>query len=187
MQLVSEKDYLAHHGIRGQKWGIRRYQNPDGSLTEAGRKRYTKLIAENHEEQRAMAARGHYNSINTKLEAAKKQIVESAKLTDSDEYKASREAEERLAKAADYGASDYEIAKLTAESEWADRAYLNKVGETFFKNSDSLYKAKLQDLGLPDNAEMIELARDYFYNRYMQGHPGRSREYDEGWALQVLH
>ena len=31
---------LYHHGIRGQKWGIRRFQNPDGTLTEAGRKRY---------------------------------------------------------------------------------------------------------------------------------------------------
>lgn len=32
--------WLAHHGIKGQKWGIRRFQNEDGSLTEAGRKRY---------------------------------------------------------------------------------------------------------------------------------------------------
>lgn len=32
--------YLAHHGILGQKWGIRRYQNEDGTLTEAGKKRY---------------------------------------------------------------------------------------------------------------------------------------------------
>jgi hypothetical protein len=32
---------LYHHGIKGQKWGIRRYQNDDGTLTDAGRKRYS--------------------------------------------------------------------------------------------------------------------------------------------------
>ena len=31
---------LRHHGIKGQRWGVRRFQNSDGSLTSAGRKRY---------------------------------------------------------------------------------------------------------------------------------------------------
>lgn len=38
MQYFSN-EYLEHHGIRGQKWGVRRYQNSDGSLTSAGKKR----------------------------------------------------------------------------------------------------------------------------------------------------
>lgn len=33
-------NYIEHHGIKGQKWGVRRYQNPDGSLTEEGKQRY---------------------------------------------------------------------------------------------------------------------------------------------------
>lgn len=35
-----EEQYLKHHGIKGQKWGRRRFQNPDGSLTPDGQKRY---------------------------------------------------------------------------------------------------------------------------------------------------
>lgn len=35
------ENVLAHYGIRGMKWGVRRYQNKDGSLTAAGKKRYS--------------------------------------------------------------------------------------------------------------------------------------------------
>lgn len=42
MSLYSEY-YLSHHGIKGQKWGVRRFQNKDGTLTNAGKKRLKKL------------------------------------------------------------------------------------------------------------------------------------------------
>lgn len=38
---------LRHNGVKGQRWGVRRYQNKDGSLTEAGQKRYARDQREN--------------------------------------------------------------------------------------------------------------------------------------------
>lgn len=39
---MNELHSFEHHGIKGQRWGVRRYQNADGSLTAKGRKHYTK-------------------------------------------------------------------------------------------------------------------------------------------------
>lgn len=40
MSYRTYEDSLYHHGVKGQKWGVRRYQNKDGSLTSAGKRRY---------------------------------------------------------------------------------------------------------------------------------------------------
>lgn len=53
--------WLAHHGILGMKWGVRRYQNKDGSLTSAGRKRYMNKPFEDN--RRLKGAFETYNSI----------------------------------------------------------------------------------------------------------------------------
>lgn len=69
-EITFERDesYLSHHGTKGMKWGIRRYQNPDGSLTEDGKKRYrldvvkklskdkhfNELVKQYHEETKRM-------------------------------------------------------------------------------------------------------------------------------------
>lgn len=47
------EEMLEHHGIKGQKWGVRRYQNPDGSRTALGKKRES---SRNDKEKKARKA-----------------------------------------------------------------------------------------------------------------------------------
>ena len=44
---IKMDNYLQHWGVKGMKWGVRRYQNKDGTLTAAGKKRYSRDISEN--------------------------------------------------------------------------------------------------------------------------------------------
>lgn len=111
---MENKNYLAHHGTKGQRWGIRRWQNPDGSLTPAGREHYgygderdsslkydiKRLKAETKEKIRYEKAQ---QKMNTKLEKVKKA---------EKERKAKERAEESKKKAAEKAA---EHAKEVAE------------------------------------------------------------------------
>lgn len=79
-------DVLIHHGIKGQKWGVRRFQNEDGSLTSAGKRRLANTA---DTETRNKLAKSYNENIASgdkkSIKQAKKDAKKIAKLDDKAE------------------------------------------------------------------------------------------------------
>lgn len=65
---------LMHWGIKGMKWGVRRYQNKDGSLTPAGKKRYDKEMAKLKEEEKIAKNKLKTQAKLNKLDEKRKEV-----------------------------------------------------------------------------------------------------------------
>lgn len=83
-----KKNELMHHGIKGMKWGVRRFQNYDGSYTQAGLKRYREAetkyyeAEKNYKEQKSKIRSGSgrknsYEAAKTNLKKSKKKLSDS--------------------------------------------------------------------------------------------------------------
>ena len=81
MTLVEKYNHeLYHHGTKGMKWGIRRYQNKDGSLTAAGKKRYgTKANFERVQAAKKVADKANSKQAKARRKANERTAAEIAK------------------------------------------------------------------------------------------------------------
>ena len=62
----NEGAYLAHHGVKNQRWGVRRFQNPDGSLTAAGKLRYSDVSLTEKGKRRMKTLQGKSDKLDDK-------------------------------------------------------------------------------------------------------------------------
>lgn len=166
--------YLAHHGVNGQKWGIRRYQNKDGSLTPKGKKKYDKMsddklrkvLYKQVKDERARQTNWSNkwmvnNTIGTNSKKVQdKYIADRKKYMDSDEYKKALKKVKKLDRDVDDGKIDYDqyedeyekIRKSAHKPEFdtsvkvtnAGREYSQKYLDTYGRDLNIGY---LRDLG----------------------------------------
>ena len=119
-----EEEYLAHHGIKGQRHGIRRFQNYDGSLTAAGKLRYSvgngeKSISKKVDPKSAAKLKKRQIKEDAKLERLKiKESAKNEKRKEKLEKKKSHISNKEYVKTL----SDEELkainARTTAENTW---------------------------------------------------------------------
>ena len=111
-----EYEIINHSGIKGMKWGVRRYQNPDGTLTPAGKKRYNKTLEKVRAEEKALrdkakaaktaeATKAKIDKLNArvdKINSQKKALKDGKKAGDDvkEKTEAEREAEKKAYEAA---------------------------------------------------------------------------------------
>lgn len=83
---MDEKELL-HWGIKGMKWGVRRYQNKDGTLTPAGKKRYNAEMERLKNEEKILKNKEATRAKLAKLETKRKEIDERKKALNGDSGK----------------------------------------------------------------------------------------------------
>ena len=79
-----DNNMLTHSGIKGMRWGVRRYQNKDGTLTPAGKKRYKDEMDKLKAEEKAIKAREATKVKLAKLDAKRSELDARKKALDDD-------------------------------------------------------------------------------------------------------
>lgn len=127
MDSMTYSDELQHHGIKGMKWGQRRFQNKDGSLTAAGQKRYNQEVeklkketAKVKAEEKAAATRKKTMAKFDKLEE-KKRALEERKKALKDDAKGKKSKDED-----DTGETPEQIRERLLKSSDAKELYKHK-------------------------------------------------------------
>lgn len=75
---------MYHHGVKGMRWGVRRYQNKDGTMTAYGKKRYAREMSKLAEQEKILKNRQKTAAKMAKLDKKKQEIEELKKKNEPD-------------------------------------------------------------------------------------------------------
>lgn len=116
LDTTDAEQYLEHHGIQGQKWGKRQYQNPDGSLTPLGRVRYG-VGAARKTAGKAVKTVGKAvkNTINPSTEELERRYEKSKQKKYRKELKEAIKENKRIAKGKEKDISEMSVEEIDAE------------------------------------------------------------------------
>lgn len=103
-----EQNYLVHHGVKGMKWGVRRYQNPDGSYTKAGLRQRKRDIRRARKEAVKNRVLLSDKDLDARIERLKKE-EQLKNLSTSAGKKATNDVLGKIAKTAAAGAGIYAL------------------------------------------------------------------------------
>lgn len=92
MEVSTQMNELYHHGIKGQKWGVRRFQNKDGSLTSAGERRRNSLDSQSTDTQKKQLSDKQKKAIKVGLAVAGTALAAYGTYKAAQYIKASRES-----------------------------------------------------------------------------------------------
>ena len=122
--------YLSHHGVKGQKWGIRRFQYKDGSLTPAGKRKAAKMRSA-YTELTGKKLRSHPESLKKSIDKSKS----GGKTSDADDQITElKKQKELLTAKKDVLELQNKISELTPKKVSAGKKFIEKFGPTIAKN-----------------------------------------------------
>ena len=130
---------LQHFGIKGQKWGVRRFQEEDGSYTAAGRERYG--IGDDRESKKFMKLANASNGYGKSAEKAHKKLLKTKKMKQLLSDKEINEKKEAYKKASDEYLKVSKGEDYDAYSEDYNYGLNKKQFEQIKKLQDKKYKA----------------------------------------------